>query len=400
MDDLQRNDEAVQAMMNVEYCPTFEDAEAEENQYTKVPWGDLAALGVGFASMPAAMRTITETVTTTLGPNVFQRVDGLAMDLVHAKDMPGLFRGVAQNGSYLDGGTLFKPLAAAGAVKEVTVPFDPTAVLMAAALMSINQKLDDIQEMQKEILDYLKAQDRAKLKGDLNTLADVLNNYKYNWDNIMYMTNQHIKVLDIKQDAEQSIILHRDQIGKKRGKKSFLHSDQEVQKKLQGIQSELKDYQMALYVFGFASFLEVMLLKNFKKEYLDGVVAKIEAYSLKYRELYTDCYNELESESGSSIQTALLGGVAHITKGAGDVIAKIPVISKGQLDEALIDAGERLGKTKEGKASKQMQSLVSGQTGMVKPFIDNINAVKQLYNEPLEFYFNQENLYLRLPQNV
>ena len=81
MDDLQRNDEAVQTMMNVEYCPTFEDAEAEENQYTKVPWGDLAALGVGFASMPAAMRTITETVTTTLGPNVFQRVDGLGQGL-------------------------------------------------------------------------------------------------------------------------------------------------------------------------------------------------------------------------------------------------------------------------------------------------------------------------------
>ena len=47
-----------------------------------------------------------------------------------------------------------------------------------------------------------------------------------------------------------------------------------------------------------------------------------------------------------------------------------------------------------------MQLLVSGQTGMVKPFVDNINAVKHLYNEPLEFYFNQENLYLRLPQNV
>ena len=400
MDELQRKDEIVQAMMNVEYYPTFEEADAEENQYTKVPWAELSALGVGFASLPASMRTITETVTTVLGPNVFQRVDGLDMGLVQAKNMPGLFRGVAQNGTHLDGGTLFKPMATAEAVRDVTVPFDPTAMLMAATLMSINQKMDEILDTQKEILDYLQQQERAKMKGDLNTLSDVMGNYKYNWANTMQITNQHSQVLDIKRDAEQGIVLHRDQIGKKIGKKSFLHSDQEVQKKLHGIKAELKDYQMALYVFGFSSFLEVMLSRNFNKEYLDGVAAKIEAYSFQYRELYTDCYNQLESESGNSIQTALLGGVAHITRGAGDVIAKIPLVSRGQLDEALIGAGERMGKTKDRKAFKTMQTLTSGQTGIVKPFIDNIRIVNKLYNEPMAFFFDRDNLYLKLPDAV
>ena len=146
MDELQRKDEIVQAMMNVEYYPTFEEAVAEEKQYTKMPWAELSALGVGFASLPASMRTITETVTTALGPNVFQRVDGLEMGLVQAKNMPGLFRGVAQNGPHIDGGTLFKPLVATESVRNVEVPFDPTTMLMAAALMSINQKLDEIQD--------------------------------------------------------------------------------------------------------------------------------------------------------------------------------------------------------------------------------------------------------------
>lgn len=398
MDELQRKNEIVQALMNVEYYPTFQESDAEEKQYTKIPWTELLALGVGFASLPESMRTITETVTTALGPNVFQRVDGLDMGLLQAKNMPGFFRGVAQNGTHINGGTLFKPLATAESVNNVTVPFDPATLLMAATLMSINQKLDEIKITQRKILDYLKLQDRVKMQGDLNYLSDVMNNYKFNWDNEMYKTNQHIKVLDIKQDAEQSIILHRDQIGKKLGKKSLLHSDQDVQKKLNGIQVELKDYQMALYAFSFASFLEIMLLGNFKREYLDAVSSQIEEYSLRYRELYTDCYNRLESESESSIQTALLGGVAYITKGAGSVIAKVPLISKGQLDETLIDAGERLGKTKEGKASKKMTNLISSQMGIVKPFVDNINAVNKLYNEPMTFYFNHENIYLKIPQ--
>ena len=67
-----------------------------------------------------------------------------------------------------------------------TVPYDPTALFMAAALMQINRKLDDIKQTQQEMFDYLKDKDRAKLRGNLDTLRDVLDNYRFNWDNETY----------------------------------------------------------------------------------------------------------------------------------------------------------------------------------------------------------------------
>jgi hypothetical protein len=56
--------------------------------------------------------------------------------------------------------------------------------------MSIDRKLDSIQETQQEILEFLEQKEKSRLKGNLNVLADVLNNYKYNWNNEKYKTQQ------------------------------------------------------------------------------------------------------------------------------------------------------------------------------------------------------------------
>ncbi len=91
--------------------------------------------------------------------------------------------------------------------------------MIAVALITIEKKLDDILETQKEILEFLKQKEKAKLRGNLNVLEDILNNYKHNWNNEKYKTNKHIHVQEIKREAEQSIIFYRDRIVKKTNKK-------------------------------------------------------------------------------------------------------------------------------------------------------------------------------------
>lgn len=146
---------------------------------------------------------------------------------------------------------------------------------------------------------------------------------------------------DIRRDAEQSIQLFREQIRSVMEKRSLIRSDQEVNTKLRKIQDAFRDYQMSLYLFAFASFLEVLLLGNFDEQYLKSITLRIEELAFQFRELYTDCYNRLEGISKSSVQTVLAGGAAGISKGAGKVISKIPVISRGPVDKALESAGEK-----------------------------------------------------------
>ena len=73
---------------------------------------------------------------------------------------------------------------------------------------------------------------------------------------------------------------------------------------------------------------------------------------------------------------------------------KIPVISKGQVDEALISAGDKLAEINKEKLRKQMTSLIEHQSNSVRPFIENIDTVNQLYNKPVQLLVDRENLYI------
>ena len=70
-------------------------------------------------------------------------------------------------------------------------------------------------------------------------------------------------------------------------KKEPIHSDQEINSKIKKVDENFKEYQLSLYLHSFSSFLEVMLLGNFDKDYIESVKSKIDEYILKYKELYT-----------------------------------------------------------------------------------------------------------------
>ncbi len=155
-----------------------------------------------------------------------------------------------------------------------------------------------------------------------------------------------------------------------------------------------KDYRFALYTHGFAYFLEVMLLGNFDADYLKSIAGKIEEYSIQYRELYTAVYDQIENYSKSSVQSAVLKGLKTVSKATGEAIAKTPVISKGKVDEALIGAGSKLGQLDSRRMMDTMKVLIDAKDSCVRPFVDNIEMVNQLYNQPINVLLDGENIYL------
>ena len=243
-------------------------------------------------------------------------------------------------------------------------------------------------------MDFLVQKEKAELKGNLTFLYDVFNNYKYNWNNEMYKNSNHTMVLAIKKEAEAKIVFYREQIIAKVNKKSLIHSDQTVNKQLQAVQDQFKDYQLALYTLAFSSFLDVMLVGNYGKEYLSGISEKLDDYSMKYRELYTQCYEEISGYSSTSIQSSLLKGLSKTTKAVGKIVERIPVVGDTQADEMLIAAGEKLSDIGTEKIRKQMRQLIERQSNFVRPFIDNIDTVNRLNNNPVQLLVDKDNLYI------
>ena len=103
---------------------------------------------------------------------------------------------------------------------------------------------------------------------------------------------------------------------------------------------------------------------------------------------------QVEEYSKTSLQSRLFSGLSIANKAAGEAIAKIPVISKSQIDETLIDAGHKLGAYGERRITETMQQLVERQSGCVHPFVENITMINQMYNQPLSLIFNSEALYI------
>lgn len=281
-----------------------------------------------------------------------------------------------------------------GQAQMIPLECDPTMLFMAATLAGIDKKLDAISEMQKEMMDFLVQKEKAGLRGNLTFLYDVFKNYKYNWNNEMYKSSNHTMVLSVKKSAEEKILFYREQIMAKMAKKSFIHSDQSVNKQLQIVQDQFKEYQLALYMLAFSTFLDVMLLENYEKEFLSGISFKLEEYSLKYRELYSQCYEEIFAYSSSSIRSGLLKGISKTTIAVGKVIEKVPIVGNTQADETLIAAGGKISDKRYEKIRNQMKALIERQSNFVRPFIDNINMVDELQNAPTQLLVDKDNLYI------
>ena len=223
----------------------------------KLPLERVPQLGIALASLPSTFRTVTNTVSV---PMLLRPTDkfGNPLDpsiLQSFKDGSGLM------GSYRDaakgfGQARLHVVEGDIATSVTQVPYDPTSLFMAAAIAQINQKLDSIQESVDEMFEYMRQRDKANMRGDLKTLADILNGYSFNCGDATYMANAHMKVLDIEHASTRDMELFRSQAQADLKKKGFIEVRDDVKRRLDQVLDYLKDYQLATYIHAFSLFLE------------------------------------------------------------------------------------------------------------------------------------------------
>lgn len=156
-----------------------------ENVSYSVPIAQLSTLGAGVSSLFPAFRTATQTTAADVTGLYRLANAGVGDNLKVAKD--GNFWGAFKRA---DGSSKFVKLQSAGPLTQtstVTLPIDPATMMMAAALFSIEQKLGDIEEMQRQILSFLEIEKESEIEADVETLVDMIRKYKYNWNNEHYL---------------------------------------------------------------------------------------------------------------------------------------------------------------------------------------------------------------------
>lgn len=372
----------VKAIAAVELAPEIVENELASQTYLKLPLSRVATLGVGLEPVTAALQQVINHSQAVSG--YYKVTLPAGTHLAQFTNSPDFLGTVLSNGSN----------TIAGQAHLTPILCNPTMLFMAAALASVDQKLDTIQETQQEMLDIIIQKEKSQLKGNLDFLTDVFYNYKFNWNDEKYKSANHGQVLAVRRESGQKIDFCREQITKKLGKRSLLHSDQDVRKLREKIESDLEDYRLALYLYGFGYFLEILLQENFTSDYLVGIASKLDGMALQYRDLYSVVYTRLEEMSRSSLQTRVVSGLAAASKTAGGALAKVPVLSKSPVDEALIAAGDKMDSHEAEKARSVLMQLADHQSGCVSPFIEHIQTIDRLYNQPMTMIFDQDTLYL------
>ena len=138
-----------------------------------------------------------------------------------------------------------------------------------------------------------------------------------------------------------------------------------------------------------------MLLENFEHDYLQAIEKKIGDYSLEYKELYTGCYDRIEHNAQTSVQTVLIKGLSKATKSVGEVAGKAPVINKSALNEGLLTSSEKLEAFGNKKTEKKMNIFIENRADEVNVFSESISNVDRLYNHPIKLLFDNSNIYLK-----
>lgn len=371
------------------------DIEVDVSNAIKLPFDQIPALGVALGSLPEAFRTVTATFDV---PTLLQATDefGHPLDpsiLQHFNDGSGLL------GSFRDPINGFSqarlhPVELGSITNVMTIPYDPTSLFIAAALSQINQKLDAIQDTVNEMFEYMKQKDKAELRGNIRVLESTLEAYRDNWNNDIWRNTAHTKVEDIKQESEKAIIHLRSQIRTKLAEKGPIEIRVNVDNRLNEILDRLKEYQLAVYTYSFASFLEPMLCENYSENNLTNIASKISDHGIEYRELYTDCYDAIEKNAQESIDAVALNGVASALTGLGSLIKQTPIGQFTPIDEALEDAGKGVGGFNSEQTQALMEKLAHAKAPNISPFRESIEAVNNLHNKPQQIIADKDNIYL------
>ena len=86
-------------------------------------------------------------------------------------------------------------------------------------------------------------------------------------------------------------------------KKSFVQFNRNIDKVMAEVLDYFKYYQLSVYEYTFASFMEIMLAEHFDEAYLNNTIKWINEYSNKYRMIYSDFYDVLDDYTHSSVES-------------------------------------------------------------------------------------------------
>ncbi len=343
----------------------------------KIPFTEIAALGGSFAG-------VAETIATPAAEGLYRCVfpKGITGTLAMAKDGSGALGTILNDG--IVGQARWIP------VDKAIGPACLKATLVAVAVLAIAKQVQDIKDGQKEIIGILERDKKSQLLADYDLLASYMDEYKFYWENEASLVVNLNQVKNIKRNSMKDIRSYTDQIENMLSAKKNLLKMQTASNKTGQLLDRFVHYKLALHVFALSEYMEVMLSKNFQAEYLNKIEDEIREHAMKFRNLYTACFDKIEAIKKDAVTTQTANKLADVSRTVGNFIGKIPLIKEGPVDEFLIGVGDSISDTEKKKLEKTLAYLIQYKDSGLTPIAEHIAIINQLSNKPVVMLYDNK----------
>ena len=343
----------------------------------KIPFTEIAALGGSFAD-------VAQTIATPAAEGLYRCVfpKGITGTLAMAKDGSGALGTILNDG--IVGQARWIP------VDKAIGPACLKATLVAVAVLAVAKQVQDIKDGQKEIIGILERDKKSQLLADYDLLASYMDEYKFYWENEASLVVNLNQVKNIKRNSMKDIRSYTDQIENMLSAKKNLLKMQTASNKIGQLLDRFVHYKLALHVFALSEYMEVMLSKNFQAEYLNKIEDEIRKHAMKFRNLYTACFDKIESIKKDAVTTQTANKLADVSRTVGNFIGKIPLVKEGPVDEFLISVGDSISDTEKKKLEKTLAYFIQYKDSGLTPIAEHIATINQLSNKPVVMLYDNK----------
>ncbi len=397
-------------IINVVNAMDFSDGFAVEeiseralNKAKKIPISSLALLGTAFSQMSEAARTTVTTVTSEIKmENLFVGIWPEGANGRLSINEIGATVGNIMGEKGIDSRMRFKPISEVFMENTITSikPLNPTMVAIAVALMEINKKLDGIQSSIDEVLRFLETDKQAKQRGNLQTLAEIMEDFKRKGNDADFCKSRNHTVQEIRRDARQDIEFYKTRIETAAKEKKTFHSQKDVREYVDSITTNFAEYQLACYLYAYSTFLDTVLRKDFEEGSIDSCRSKIIRIAEDYDALFRECHAQIASYQRSSVGNKMVGGIGKTADTLGKAIRNIPVVEKGPVDELLLNAGDALRDANKETVKAQVNNLEVLENNRMGDFLNGIGIVGALCNRKSAMITDGTSLYVFDPETA
>ena len=396
------NEANLQQLADLDLFPIVKMPETSLKKYNKIPVSGLAALGSAFSQLPVNARTIMQTKTTmtdTTEP-LYRAINPKGIVGVWAQGDYGLNGNIMQvndqGKNVIKGRLQFEKVTNTPITENVstTIPFDPTLMVVAVAVMAIDQKLDAIQESVENVFQFMELDKQSVQRGNLKKLAEIAEDYKIYCKDKDFCANRNQLVQSIQTKALQDVEFYKERISTQLDKQKDLHFSKDADSVMNGVVHEFAEYQLSCYLYAYCAFMDTMLRQDFSTDHIVRCRERMQALSNEYTVLYLNCCKQIEKYHHTSIDSKIVDGVGFAVKGLGKTIGAIPVIKDGKLDETLIEAGKKIDNKQTQKIMDKLDFVKTCEDNHMKVFEENLSTVDLMFNGENTMLTDGENVYV------